>query len=313
MPGISYEASRSSQGLVVRPVNQYLDALRSGDLLRGSYGEFQWPALDIKIVNNTSETVLLHEAVLDIRSSVPDRRAVPVLRHWSTGIGLGNDGWGPLEDCVLTFTLAPRSRRDGPAGSTFTLGPSDLVRTEDGLPYWSMADALRSSGVDVDGFKRLRDHPMTDMAGEHRDAVRVLGPFAREQSAVVRGTLEYTYTDLDGGPVRARNPVEGRLSLHLGTPPVRGPLPPGYEYSTVLPAAGRSYRVPVPLSQVVGQGEADRFSIKIASESSAVHDFSLTLRYNDREMVVAERVQLELFLPRSKVRDAFRRSGRAGG
>ncbi|MEV7670498.1 hypothetical protein [Streptomyces sp. NPDC088752] len=314
---MSYEMTGQGQDTEVRPVDDYLGRLRAGRTLEGGPGSHRWPVLDVKVVNNTAEAVLLHEAVLQVRSSEPDLRAVPVLFCRGTDIVLRNDGWGRMEDCTLTFSLfaAPgtTARR---VGGPFVLRSADLVesggRGGRRRTHWPVAGALRSCGADPATVRRL--------VGPERHSVRgralldaALGPFAERGEAFVVGRLEYTHPGPDGAPVRAANPVRGRLDLtDDGSPRIGGYLPPAHRYSTVLPSARSDYRVAVPLSQFVQSGEADRFLVTIASDRSALHDFSLTIRYNEQqEVVAAERVRLELFLPRSKEAEAPspRRSG----
>ncbi|MFJ4867212.1 hypothetical protein [Streptomyces sp. NPDC088757] len=304
---VSYEMTGQGQDTEIRPVDDYLGRLRAGGTLEGVPGSHRWPVLDVKVVNNTAEAVLLHEAVLRVRSSEPDLRAVPILFSRGTDIVLENDGWGQLEDCALTFSLfaAPgtTARR---VGGPFVLRSADLVESggRDGRrrTHWPVAGALRSCGADPATVRRL--------VGPERHSVwnrallldAALGPFAERGEAFVVGRLEYTHPGPDGAPVRAANPVRCRLDLtDDGSPRIGGYLPPAHRYSTVLPSARSDYRVAVPLSQFVQSGEADRFLVTIASDRSALHDFSLTIRYNEQqEVVAAERVRMELFLPRSR-------------
>ncbi|MFJ3905765.1 hypothetical protein [Streptomyces sp. NPDC090025] len=316
---MAYEMSGPARGREIRPSDDYLDRLRAGGPLEGAPGSHRWPVLDVKVVNNTAEAVLLHEAVLHVSSSEPDLRAVPIVLGRSMAVALQNDGWGQLDDCTLTFTLhaspEPSAR---PVGGPFVLRSADLVQGEGpgGRPeeQWPMADALRACGADPVAVRSAvgqARYPAPNRA--LLDAA--LGPFAWRGEAFLVGRLEYTHPGPDGAPVRAANPVRGCLGLtDDGRPRIGGYLPPAHRYSTVLPATGRDYRVAVPLSQFIRSGEADRFLVAIASDRSAFHDFSLTVGYNEQqEVVAAERVRLELFLPRSREAEApaLGRSGTA--
>ncbi|MEU3447278.1 hypothetical protein AB0H29_08605 [Streptomyces thermolilacinus] len=307
---MSYEMSGQAQNAEIRPADDYLGRLRAGRPLKGSPGFHRWPVLDVKVVNNTAEAVLLHEAVLQVRSSEPDLRAVPILLFQDMAIDLRNDGWGQMEDCTLSFSLyAAPGTSARPVGGPFVLRSTDLVqgRGRDGRHHarWPVADALRSCGADPAAVSGLVG-PARYSARSQALLNAALGPFAERGEAFVLGRLEYTHPGPDGAPVRAANPVRGRLDLtDDGGPRIGGYLPPAHRYSTVLPSTGTDYKVAVPLSQFVQSGEADRFLVTIASDRSAIHDFSLTIRYNEQqEVVAAERVRLELFLPRSKEAEA---------
>ncbi|MGI5484914.1 hypothetical protein [Streptomyces lavendofoliae] len=318
---MSYEMTGQGQDTEIRPVDDYLGRLRAGRTLERGPGSHRWPVLDVKVVNNTTEAVLLHEAILQVRSSEPDLRAVPILFFRGTDIVLRNDGWGQMEDCTLTFSLfaAPgtTARR---VGGPFVLRSADLVesggRGGRRRTHWPVAGALRSCGADPAAAGRLVG-PARHSARSRALLDAALGPFAERGEAFVVGRLEYTHPGSDGTLVRAANPVRGRLDLtDDGSPRIGAYLPPAHRYSTVLPSTGDDYKVVVPLSQFVQSGEADRFLVTIASDRSALHDFSLTIRYNEQqEVVAAERVRLELFLPRSKEAEAPspRRPGPAAG
>ncbi|MFD5429900.1 hypothetical protein [Streptomyces sp. NPDC127084] len=301
---MSYEISGQVENTEIRPADDYLGRLRAGRLLEGRPGFHRWPVLDVKVVNNTAEAVLLHEAVLQVRSSKPDLRAVPILLYKDLNIFLRNDGWGQMEDCTLTFSLfatpGTTARR---FGGPFVLRSTDLVegrgRAGRRRAHWPVADALRSCGADPAAVSSLAG-PARHSARSRALLDAALGPFAERGEAFVLGRLEYTHPGPDGALVRAANLVRGRLDLtDDGSPRIGGYLPPAHQYSTVLPSTRSDYRVAVPLSQFVQSGEADRFLVTIASDRSAIHDFSLTVRYNEQqEVVAAERVRLELFLPR---------------
>lgn len=300
---LPYEMSGNMRSTKIRPVDDYLDSVRAGRLLEGRWQSHRWPVLDVKVVNNTAETVLFHEAVLQVRASEPDLRAVPVLLYDRMNIALRNDGWGQMEDCTLTFSLFAAPKASRPVGGPFVLCSAGLVegsgRNGRRRAQWSVADALRSCGVDPAAISYLIG-PARSSAYSRALLDAALGPFAERRVAFVEGVLEYTHPGPDGALVRAANPVRGRLALtDDGSPLIGGYLPPAHRYSTVLPSTGSAYRVTVPLSQIVQSGEADRFLVTIASDRSAIHDFSLTVRYNEQqEVMAAERVQLELFLPR---------------
>ena len=71
---------------------------------------FAWPALDVKITNNTTQTVFFSEAQFRVADSRPDLRPIPVIRGivYLTRriyLPLVNVGWGPMEDCVFRFHL----------------------------------------------------------------------------------------------------------------------------------------------------------------------------------------------------------------
>ena len=205
--------------------------------------QLQWPTLDVKLVNNTGQTVVFHEAVFCVRESRLDARPVPVIKGIAYGmyLPLYNVGWGPMIDCKIRFKLTPDDQ-----GATTTpqfvwqVGNVDEVRVAGSLtPFFT------DSGVDTNMLKRLQytgydrnwfyvspesglGEPVPDdarfTAGSHRMSIseystrrrRALGPFV-DGFAIVRGTLPYTQNDIDGSQSHHANPFRAIVSFR-GTP-----------------------------------------------------------------------------------------------
>ncbi|WP_030397317.1 MULTISPECIES: hypothetical protein [Kitasatospora] len=267
---------------MIEPTDPYLAAVRAGEPLHGGLLVHRWPELDVKVVNNTGETVLLHEALLDVTSSEPDLRALPFLTCDETDIVLFNGGWGPLTEATVTYSLFDTPDAPDPLAGPYVLRTPEVRSRE--RHSWSVEDKL--SPFAFHGAGRLL--PRHEVA--------------------VRGVLAFTHTGADGAVVHSSNPFTGWLVPRRSTstiPRIGSYLGPGQKYSTALASVGTGYRVSVPLSQVVQAGEADRFSVTIASDRSAFHSFSLVLRYNDgQELVVADRIHLALFLSVTQERHA---------
>jgi len=75
-------------------------------------------------------------------------------------------------------------------------------------------------------------------------------------------------------------------------------MAPSYSYQIRFEVDGEDYSRTVPISHVLRRGEADRLLFHIAAEKSSIHEFDLTLRYNETEKVRSGPVRLELFLSR---------------
>ncbi|MDV2996792.1 MAG: hypothetical protein N4J56_006497 [Chroococcidiopsis sp. SAG 2025] len=108
---LSYCSHIEEGHIIIQPDDPYLDAIRnSGENsfleLSPWSCEFTFPVLDVKLVNNTSQTLFFHEAIFQIKKSRLDPRPVPVIatRH-NMMLSLKNIGWGPMENCVLRFTF----------------------------------------------------------------------------------------------------------------------------------------------------------------------------------------------------------------
>jgi hypothetical protein len=329
-PGFRYESRNENGQLAITPRDPYLDLLRSGGRITPLSAfqspwrsTFKWPVLDIKIVNNSDRTLILHEIILDVNDSRLDTRPVPIIR----GIGdnmrvpLFNVGWGPMIDTTIRFQLAPGEDAD-PVTPELILHVEDIEEfRQNGL----LAPYFADYGVDIEMLHRLqirgayqnwyyisptlgvgepvseRDAPMSLLARLHRISEqehselrrRALGPFT-DGDPVMRGTLEYWQDDGPGSQFRKTNPFVAKVSFDG---PRRGaPMPPSWTYNMKLRAEGCDYSVTKQISQTLKNGEADRFLLSLSADRSSFHQFRLNLVYNDDEILTSEPVSLELFV-----------------
>ena len=121
--------ARSDDGrTIIEPRDPYLDLVRqSGELTPRRFWHtpwelsFEWPTLDVKLVNNTGQTVVFHEAVFCVRESRLDARPVPVIKGIAYGmyLPLYNVGWGPMIDCKIRFKLSLTTRGRQPLLNLF--------------------------------------------------------------------------------------------------------------------------------------------------------------------------------------------------
>ena len=74
--------------------------------------DWEFPNLDIKVVNNSAKTILLSQLVFEVLESSPDLRPVIVIqadrlqrnaRHFL----LQNEGWSNPQSCTITYGVEP--------------------------------------------------------------------------------------------------------------------------------------------------------------------------------------------------------------
>lgn len=332
--GFRYESRNESGRIVITPRDPYLDLLRSGGRLTSPsfwytpwLSSFKWPALDVKLVNNSDQTLVFHEAILVVNESRLDPRPVPIIKEtgYDMSVPLINVGWGPMIDTTLRFELAPAEDAD-PVTSEFVWQVDDIDTLRQ---KGSMARFFADSGVDCEMLERLQirggdgnwhyisptsgigepvpadDAPISSFAGLfaglHRISEqeygklrrRALGPFV-EGGAVMRGTLEYSQNDANGSQSRQANPFVAHVSF--GPPALGAPMPPSWTYNMKLRSESSDYAVVKPISQTLKSGEGDRFLLNLSADRSSFHELSLKLIYNDGATLTSGRVSLELFV-----------------
>jgi len=323
-----YRSYAEGSALVIQPDVTYLNEIRSGRVIQPLdfwYSpwaqKFTFPALDIKLVNNSSRTAFFHEAVFRIKKSRLDPRPIPILREagYYMSLPLTNIGWGPMRNCVLRFALTDSSSTDD---FPFELGLGDVhnhpslrhffaqsgVNLEKlaaletvggswwGSERWIYFDKRSTFGEffnDPDSVfrncKRMRESDYEELRRE------ALGPFPNGGALVV-GELEYTQLDSEG--CESRQTYNFSVPVSIFGPAPGAPRPPTYTYNVRLKVDADSYTVTVPISQSIGAGKVDRFLVYIATDKSSLHEFDVLLRYNETEEIISRPIKLELFLSR---------------
>jgi hypothetical protein len=298
--GLQYVSRRVQGRLVIEPHDYYLDAIRSGGPLTsmksssGMWPGFAWPALDVKVTNNTARTVFFYEAQFRVSASRTDPRPIPLVFTGHSGesayrmdLPLDNLGWGPMDDCVFRFHLE-HINDPVPLTGEFAWPRDGDGRSDDRTP---LIAAMAEAGVDISRYEsaRIRYLPGGECA---------LGPFTN--GVVASGILEYTQTEPDGTRTRQHHAV--RALIEFGDPLELSHAPASRAYQVKLRPDGQDYSVLVPISQTLAAGAADRFLFVLAAERASLHDFTLTLGYNDAEQLDCGHITVELFISKNDVR-----------
>jgi hypothetical protein len=109
-PVITYDYSVAPNELIkIFPVFPYKQAMDKGEEMEGlSYWwipfEYEFPALSLKVVNNTANTLLLSEVVVDIMSSNVNLSPILYVNdvYYYGSLSIGNEGWGKVIDPQLS-------------------------------------------------------------------------------------------------------------------------------------------------------------------------------------------------------------------
>jgi hypothetical protein len=117
---VTYEYKRKDGTLEVAYRLPYLEQQRAGKPIRGimfTHVPFEWelPVLSVKVLNNTTQSVMVTECVVEVVSSVID--VAPVLAvadRTVNGVLLINEGWGDVIDPVLNFKIQRQKKGKDP-------------------------------------------------------------------------------------------------------------------------------------------------------------------------------------------------------
>jgi hypothetical protein len=183
---VTHESSRKDGAVRISYRLPYLDDQRAGKPIHGvvfRHDTFEWelPQLSVKVLNNTAQSIMLTECVVDVTASVPDTEPVLVIaRDAVNGIMLINEGWGPVIDPALTFKIqAPDKNEKSDSAERHTLE----------LPTFSADRMVRLNKYIP---KELEDAPILLVLGEIEfgsAGKRKKTPFST--TMVTRSTVEH--------------------------------------------------------------------------------------------------------------------------
>ena len=264
---------------------------------------FEFPCLDVKILNNGDKTLLFSEAVLAVKKSAPDLAPVVFLESGYDQIQymrLRNDGWGKIEGGRLDFDLFREGGKTPIGKHRFhrELGPFSESTDV------SVTAELEALGVDA---KKLKAENALQMGREKIE--QALGKlavhmekdgFRMDYSVGCAGDLELDWKDAAGAAQKTRVKFKAKILVvppdGLGAPgPVEG------AYQALLEADRADYTVRVPITQEARAGQMTRCVLTVGVPRSSKHELTLRLGTADGAVVESGPIRLEALLTRSCV------------
>lgn len=325
---LTYTSRASRESITITPKMLYLDDAAKGlvvDPVEYFWNPFkcQFPSLDVVLVNNSSKTLVLSEAILEVASSKPDFSPVIVIpsNTHEMVLRIKNEGWGKISNAVLRCNLLqtgikgympdpPIDRIEirEPFAHTFKIG--DFAESAE----LNLRDTLKTLGVDIEAIEKAPRrsqqmyalHAMNN--GENTIFAKHMGRFPDMETdtawaafpdgyVVVAGRLDFDSLDEQGVDKRFSLPIRARVFMF--TMRYDQPMPPSYEYSAELEHTGQDYEVPVKMSQTLKSGDADRFTIRLSCTQSAFHDFRIRWRFVGGLTCQSYNIRLRHFVPRT--------------
>lgn len=308
---IYYVSEKEGDTFRIIPRMQYWeDVLLMGRPMRPLWywwDAFDWdfPNLDIKVQNNTCETLYLTDIVFEVHKSIPNPAPIIYMKAhnlFSTNprhLDFRNDGWGEIRDLTLRINCSP-SHNDN--FETF-----DLEKHFEELGNLDITSMLQNlTGIDFYSFdqeqKELLNQPgyyLTEDEYERMFKDLMIKWFGKYSSgmAYVNGIIEFNSDTI--------NEKNHHYSLLFSSPvylfeysmPAL-PAPPTYQYDIELSTEGKNYNVTKPISQVIKPGETDRFSIKIHAQKSSYHIIDIYMKsISNKKISLKDNLQLSICIP----------------
>jgi hypothetical protein len=236
----------------ISPSDDYFDTLASGEIPTSEFDgwEFRLPVIDLKIVNNSNQSVYLTMAAFTIRKSLPDPNPYLTIGDSSNHftIPIRNIGSGPAVDGVLDFTITDSS------GTTRShqvlLGKIDTYCGECDV------EEIFSSvhGVDTGLFEQAY---LDDLPTEEEQEI-ARGAFDT-RSVPVEGTFTYRANNANNEVQEVQLSFLTRINLVARKMRVRAPGPASATYDLNLDTGKDNYTRSIDISQIIAPTESDRF------------------------------------------------------
>lgn len=338
---LNYELAISDKRLSISPQMTYLQKLAEGGPVLGLdywWSPFKWqfPNLDLKIVNNDKRTVYFTEAVFVITESSLDPWPILLIHENMYNVRhfyLVNEGWGEVLDCSINFNvisddMPPDFNKQykykaviGGFDETFNVDVSDAL-TGEGVDFSKLTEGRlakakysefrhvgTSYSASEDETVILLDNTGKEInvaeaeyyqesESEYEEKIlRALGSFKTARARVVG---EITYSGRTTMKTSQISKLKFSALVSLVEPGPGAPAPPSYQYEAMFEIGRTNYEVRVPISQVLQPGETDRFNILIGAPKSSHHAFKLKLIYNDGLALISPETMMKIFLPRSQ-------------
>jgi hypothetical protein len=211
---------------IIQPDNKYLDSIQNGGevsypkwVRKGSLNDyFSWeylsyPALDIKLVNNTPQTVFFHKLIFNIKKSRVDTRPNPVIAENMSlmRIPLVNVGWGAMENCILRFDIIPddnfyKNFKISHYPFELDLGNIDPLNfSQDSLDKrkgyfikgYSIEEYFKEAGVDVELLKSLQEFSRYDRQYIYFPPANSIGHPFEQSNPVIPGEKRLSMTEYE--------------------------------------------------------------------------------------------------------------------
>jgi TIR domain len=264
---VSYQEFINDGVLQVNYRLPYLDLYARGGPVAGVPSEarigWNYPALAIKVVNQTRQTVMCTHAILEVTESRENQEPLlMVVEGPNSSLEIINEGWGEVIDPVIHLTI-----------------PSTMPSADRNRP------PVERRSLKIPSFTERTVAPIASFIPDQ---------LANAAVNFVEGEIEY-------GPPNQRTSVAFRTRINL-PPMTAGYTPVSFTYDAQL-EAGKNGIYRVPLSQTIKPGEADHFLLRIGSDRTARYRFQVAVIGIDGTELVRQPVELDLFVPRTARRE----------
>lgn len=334
----SYTATTTEEGTIeIRKHGKFFtDFFEERKIVSDNWGYYEPPAwnialpvLDFLLANNTEDTFVISELVVDVEESKADTTTPIYLMSPSdefATIILFNQGWGTVEECVLDFNLVNIHGEDVP----WPYGDREFEHSIRVEPFSSFtrvdfSPILKTVVRDLDYLRRA--FGLTDEV-LHRDGEELSDDEEQEPGWWPHQDIEKFISAVE--PFKFENPNEEffeNLGVHaVGTLTVKahgmdseiveiavwipliqpeglggGGLEPSNTCDIDFKKSGKAYKIRHPLALWAKPNDPLRLQLRLGGEISGSHRFRFRLLGNGKTIYTSPTIDSELVIPREPI------------
>lgn len=283
------------------------------------YTNIHNPILDVSLVNNSDNTILVHELLIEVEESHTDTNPFVILYESGGYLFLDDRGWKSWNEGLLRFSLLPEGQQfDGKylfeipissseevisiplydyfvqSGVDFSkLTTSSIVYKSENkeIPFWDGYSDFNSLALDT--LKELlfpvkleieREYNKIDDDGNEIDEKEV---FYKDPYLVLYGELIFD----NKSKFKVGGTVRFMTSEGWGAPR----LECSRTFDVKLRNDGKNYVIKYPVSHYLKAGDVDRFAIQIDADKTSYHTFKVRLHNVNQIDITTNPINLFIF------------------
>lgn len=295
------------------------------------------PILSVRLVNNSRETLLLTEMELIVAASEVDERPIvtPLAGSYRGQLVFLNQGWGPVLDPSLKYSIRPIGECKDPFALTSPIAPkldsfdgSASIAIENSVPQaliekTKQCEKTISSICVEDNCLDMDDATLQCLdTGQNERCLTVNRQASKEyvdrllDDAYLKNNSRERRPEIHYKRVCSKTPVcvNAELSykdklgksrtarfatyVYLDSQESHGSLPPSEAYDASLIAGRSGTTVRRAVSQQIKPGDADQFLIRVSSDKSASYKFHLVIKSANTAIVWQGDFEMGVLSPR---------------
>ena len=259
--------------------------------------DIHYPTLDVKIINNSDDTIVIDNIVIDVESSEIDEKPFVFFCTEHEYFKMVNEGYKEWKLCNINFNLnSTPSQKNNFNKKSYKYNLS--------IPYFKeiykidMSPYILKEGVDIDFLKKQMENGVLPNETNINEFSKAFGKFEYKN----KFGEHYIFIDGDIQIIDINNNINTMHftgEIYLYSTFTGGDLQIFDSYDLKLENEGEDYKKLFPISMSLEPKEAERFLLTLAADKTSSHKFSISLDNINEINLNSEMKFLNIFVPRT--------------